>query len=62
MITVKLVQRSPYQWELLSPKDTIIASDLAFASSYKAEEWVKNYISGFLGWTYEIVELTKGNI
>ncbi len=55
-----MVQTSKYQWTLKSPKDTVMVDDLAFASQYKAEEWVKNYISGFLSWDYEIIVLTKG--
>lgn len=60
MVVVQLVQLSLYQWELKSPKGTVIVSDLAFASQYKAEEWVKSYISSFMGWDYEIIYLTRG--
>lgn len=29
--------------------------DLSMASQYKAEEWVKSYISSYFGWDYVIV-------
>lgn len=56
---VKMVQNSRYRWTLVSPKGSVLAEDLMMASPYKAEEWVKGYISSFNGWTYAIVLLTK---
>ena len=60
MTIVKLIQTSKYQWRLLSPKGTVMVDDLAFPSQYKAEEWIKAFISGQMGWDYEILGLTKG--
>jgi len=60
MIILKLIQTSLYQWELRSPTNKLLVTDIAFPSQYAAENWVKSYISGFPSWTYEIVLLKKG--
>ncbi len=57
MHTVKLIQESRYRWAVISPKGHKLVDDLLFASQYKAEEWLKSYISSFMGWTYVIIPL-----
>lgn len=52
--TVRMVQRSNLRWELLGPKDNVLAEGL-FHSRHDAEVWVKCYISSFLGWNYVIL-------
>lgn len=52
---VTMNQVSKYRWQLLSPTGAIMLDDLLMASSYKAEEWVKSYISSFPCWSYVIV-------
>lgn len=58
MTKVKLIQMSKYRWELFSPEDKLITANL-FNSQYEAEQWVKNYISSFNGWSY--ILLPKGS-
>lgn len=51
---VKLVQTSRYHWHLESPKGTIMVDNLSFDSIWKAEDWVKAYVSSYNDWSYVI--------
>lgn len=55
---VTMLQVSKHRWNLISPKNTMMVEGLLLESQFKAEEWVRNYISGFSDWTYVI--LVKG--
>lgn len=52
-------QLSRYGWQLVSPKGYVLQTDLYFNTLDKAEEYVKNYISSFLNWSYEIEQLEE---
>lgn len=56
---VKMTMVSPNVWDLIGPKGNIISGDMRLYSQYEAEEWVKAYISSFIGWTYAIVIKTN---
>ncbi len=42
------------RWDLIGPKGNVISGDILLYSKVEAEEWVKAYISSFIGWTYEV--------
>ncbi len=52
---VKLIETGNNRWDLIGPKGNPIASDILLYSRSEANEWVKAYISSFMGWTYEII-------
>jgi hypothetical protein len=54
---LKLIQISRYRWKLVSYKGHVIVDEVMVTSSYKAEEWCKQYISSFPGWDYEIIPM-----
>ncbi len=53
--TVKMIQVSKHRWDLVSPKGTVLTEGIILDSPFKAEEWVKSYISSYTGWSYEIM-------
>lgn len=57
---VKLIQRTKYRWDVLSPKGHAMLEGLYFASEYKALDWTKAYISTWPTWNVEVIrkELT----
>lgn len=57
---VRMIQVSRYRWHLFSPKGHVLCDDLLIESSYKAEEWIKSYISSYQGWSYVILPLLGG--
>lgn len=52
---VRMTEVANNRWDLLGPKGNPIASDILLYSRVEAEEWVKAYISSFIGWSYEII-------
>lgn len=59
MTLVTLKQVTTYCWQLVSPKGHIILDDLSFGDLYKAEQWVKSYVTSFPCWDYVIVTINK---
>ena len=53
--TVVLKQTSKYVWDLIAPKGHVMLEGLQFASAYKAEVWLKNYVSTWPTWSYKLV-------
>lgn len=53
---VRMIETGNNRWDLIGPKGNPIASDVLVYSQVEAEEWVKAYISSFLGWTYEVIK------
>lgn len=56
---VRMVEVSKNRWELLGPRGNTIAEGMIVNSRSEAEEWVKAYISSFLGWSYDIISLEE---
>ena len=56
---VKMVQMSRYGWQIVSPKGFVLKDCIYLDNIDKAEEFIKNYISSFLNWTYEIKKLEE---
>jgi len=54
---VKMTRVGKNRWDLVGPKGNVISGDLLLYSKIEAEEWVKAYISSFLGWQYEMVDV-----
>jgi hypothetical protein len=50
-------QTSKYSWEIVSDRGHVLQSGISLGSRYRAEDYVKRYVSSFHGWTYEIMEL-----
>lgn len=56
---LRIVQVSKHMWQLENSKGTVLTSDLTLESTYRAEEWIKNYISSFHCYNYEVIPLKK---
>lgn len=54
---VVLRQLTKYRWELANEKGNIMVQDLLFANAYRAELWVKAYVSTWNDWTYKLEEI-----
>jgi hypothetical protein len=54
---VVMQQTGRYSWKIVSEKGHLIQENLTFPSAYKAEEYIKNYISSFLNWHYRMALL-----
>lgn len=50
-------QTSRYNWDIVSKKGSILQADLSFKDAYQAEQYVKNYITSFQSWDYEMEPL-----
>jgi hypothetical protein len=58
MLKVYFVQKTDYAWQIESESGKIVQKDITCASVFKAEEYIKAYISSFINWTYELKLLT----
>ena len=54
-----MVQTNLHNWRIESEKGTVVKDDISVQNPYKAEEFVRSYISSFQSWTYEMVPLKK---
>lgn len=52
---VLMIQESRYRWKLVAPKGHTMLDNLYFSNAFKAEDWVKAYISTWPTWSYEVV-------
>jgi hypothetical protein len=59
MAKVRMVQTNLHNWRIESLTGIIVKDDISVQNPYKAEEFVKSYISSFQSWTYEMVPLPK---
>lgn len=59
MSTIKMVQDSRHKWCIKTDKGVVLQDGITISSQFEAEEYVKNYISSFMGWTYAILPLDK---
>lgn len=53
MSKVKLVETLPNKWQIVSEKGHVIQTDINL-SPFKARDFMRNWISSFNGWTYDI--------
>lgn len=51
---VRMVQISPYRWQLISPKGHVLVDDILANNKRDAEAWAKSYISSFHGWEIQL--------
>lgn len=58
---VQMVQVGRYRWNLFAPKGHILVEDMNFADGYRAEQWVKSYVSSWNDWSYVIKPLQAGD-
>lgn len=54
---LKIVQNSQVNWHVQSPNGTILQKDITIASHYDAERFIKNYVSSFTNWGWEVVPM-----
>jgi hypothetical protein len=59
---VLMIQLNNSLWQIKSSKGIVIADDIRINSVYQAEEFVKNYISSFQGWSYEVCPILKPGV
>lgn len=53
--TVKMIQVSKHRWDLVSPSGAVLVEGVQLDSPFRAEEWVRSYISSYNGWSYVIM-------
>jgi len=58
---VDMVQISKCKWQIRSHRGTILVNSITIGNPIDAEEYVKNYISSFLDWTYNVIPIHKDN-
>lgn len=58
--TLRIVQETANRWRVENEKGAVILDGLMLESQYRAEEFIKGYISSFLCFNYEVVTLNKG--
>lgn len=51
---VYMVQVNQYTWEIRSYKGFVIQTGISLPNVTKAKEYVKNYITSFQGWEFEL--------
>lgn len=54
---VKIIQVSKCNWKIVSANGTVLQKDITISSKSQALEYVKNYISSFQAWTYQVIPL-----
>lgn len=54
---VIMLQVSQVNWKIVAVKGHTLVEDITVNSPKQAEEYVKNYISSFFNWTYEVIPL-----
>lgn len=54
-------QLSKHRWEIVSPNGHIVMSDVMLQSPNEAKEFIKNYISSFINWSYEVQPMKVSN-
>lgn len=59
MTCVVMQQTGVYRWQLVAPKGHMLVDDLLFSDAYRAELYVKAYISSYPTWTYTLKPRSK---
>jgi hypothetical protein len=59
IVKVKMQQLTIYRWQIISMTGFIVQSDISFHNIEKAEEYVRNYVSSFVGWSYDLYPLEE---
>ena len=57
--SVSIVQMTKFRWQLESSKGHIIKNDIFLSTRLEAENYVKNYVSSFTNWDYEVIPKEK---
>ncbi len=52
-----MVQSTPHKWYIATSAGFIIQYDITAHSVHEATEYIKNYITSFQNWDYEIITL-----
>lgn len=57
---LRIVQETANRWRVENGNGDVILDGLMLESQYRAEEFIKGYVSSFLCFNYEVVILNKG--
>jgi hypothetical protein len=60
MATVQMIQISKSEWKIVTYKGKVLQFDIHLHNLDAAEQYIKNYVSSFVDWTYEVVPLKEG--
>jgi hypothetical protein len=58
MVKVLMVQCFPNRWKITTEDGKVLAEDIT-VPAFKAEEYVRAWVSSFHCWTYEVIPLPK---
>lgn len=54
---IRIVQMAQSRWEIQTRHGYILKGDITVSTAHDAELYVKNYLSSFLCWEYEVIPL-----
>jgi hypothetical protein len=57
--TVKMIQKTNANWELVSHTGAILQKDITVSTFSEALEFVRKYASSFPDWTFDVIPLKK---
>lgn len=59
--TVQIVQVAPSNWKVVATTTgAVLQEDIKLKDEFAALEYVRNYCTSFVSWTYDVVPLKKG--
>ena len=58
---LKIVQATANRWRIENASGIVILDDLMLESSYRADQFMKGYVSSFIDYNYEVIPLNKGD-
>lgn len=56
-ITLRMVQVNKYSWVIESQEGHLMEGGIMLHSEKDALEYIKNYVSSFINWDYELVPM-----
>ena len=58
---MKIVEIFKGRWQVENAIGTVLVHDLPLGSKFRAEEYIRGYVSSFMNYNYEVIPLTKEN-
>ena len=59
MPKVKMVESMPNRWKIETEAGAVLQKDILVAGNHNASVYVKNYVSSFPNWDYELVPMPR---
>lgn len=56
---MRIVETNRGRWQIENAKGDVIVYDLMIGSKVSAERYIKNYVSSFMNYNYEVVPLKQ---